>query len=171
MKKILLIIIIGIIAVVKIASSFFIAPYYRITSNNILAEVVLWPHISRAYYFVIKSDGTVVGYHGLSRDPAVNRPPDFQPDRSNFFMLVRRRDRVTLSEEEFLHISQLVNRIVEINTHPEVWQGQEAHFRTSTISMFSHDGVVYERGYGQSRPLFDLIGILFELTSLSDFRW
>jgi len=162
MKKILLVIIIGIIATSKITTGVFAPPYYRSTNDNILAEVVVWPNTSRAYYFVIKNNGTLVGYYGPSQHPGVNRPPDFQPQRRDFLRMVLRRNRVVLSEEDFLNISRLVNDLVIANTV----DGTHGRALTSSYIMFSHNGNIYDYGSAWPMPLMELNRILLELTSL-----
>jgi len=165
MKKILLI---TLVLVVTVATGIFAPPSYRSTSDNILAEVVVWsgtgtPRGAGVYYFVIKNNGTLVGYYGRSRSSSEHSRS------SNFLMLIQRRKRVILNEEEFSHISQLVERIVEINTHLDGWLGQEMSF-TSTTAMFLHNGNVHEHGSVRSGSLRELNRMLFELTYISR-RW
>jgi len=97
-----------------IVTGIFAPPLYRNQRENILAEVVFWPgvetpRVSDIYYFVIKSNGTLIGYYGRSRSLSDHSRS------SNFLMLTQRRERVILNEEEFLYISQLINHIVIIN--------------------------------------------------------
>jgi len=165
MKKILLIVT---ITIATIITGIFAPPHYRGQSNNVLAEVVLWPgggtsRGSDIYYFVIKNNGTLMSYYGRSRNAG------FHPRTSNFLMLTQKRDRITLSEEEFLHISRLVNRIIEFNTYPEEWQWQGG-VSTNSTTMFLHNGNVYEHSSSWSRPLMELNDIIIELTSLT-VRW
>jgi len=122
-------------------------------------ELVYWPGTGgnrgvTIYHFIVKNDGTLISHYGLSRSYS---------DRlrtRNIIRSVQHREKITLSEEDFLYISGLADEIVSGNSRMGVL--------ANSIAIFIHDGNVYENSTAWSEPLFDLVVILFELTPLLD---
>jgi len=157
-----LLIAIAVLIVFAAAFAVFTVHSHQRQDDNILAEIVVWPggggsRGTPIYYFVVTNDGTLIGYHGLSRND------NWHPRRSNFIRTVHEREQLTLSEDDFLHISELVGRIVSI-PDPYVEDGTRL---TNSHVMFLHNGNVYENNTSMSEPLHNLVNVLFRLTSLS----
>ena len=133
-------------------------------NDNVLAQVVVWPDgggVSRGlpiYYFVIKNDGTLIGYYGRSR-----RGVDHDRTR-NFVRSIQEREQIDLNEDDFLHISELVGRIVLGS------DDLEGYFGSSHV-MFLRNGYFYENCSFRSVSLQNLLRTLSRLTSLSSSGW
>ena len=152
------------ITVVLIPAVIFTVIFHQRQDEDTLMELVYWPGIGAgfrgnpAYYFIVKNDGTFISYQGFSRfDSWQGRTRNFLRWRN------REREQITLSEEDFLYISERVDNIV--TGHDDMRQAW-----TSSVAKFIHNGKIYENSTVWSGPLFDLVDILFELTPL-DIRW
>ena len=143
------------IVVILLVSIIFTAFSCQRSSDNILMEMVEWPgggseRNSPIYYFVVTNDGVLISYFGLSRSGVDH------PRRHNFIRSVQERAEITLSEEDFRYISELVNVIVSGNSEGEIW--------TSSHIMFLHNGNIYVNSTTWSFQIDDLFNIFFDLT-------
>jgi len=141
----------------------FVAISNQREKGEILAEIVIWPNGGGGrggpiYYFVVRSDGTLIGYHGRSRS-------DSGHDRTrNFVRSIQEREHVGLSSDDFLYISELISRIVLGADNVE---GYLEGYHGSTHVMFLQNGYFYENSSFRSRSLQNLLRMLFRLTSIS----
>ena len=150
--------IILLVAIVLILAVIFTVITHQRQGDDILMELVYWSGTrgergSPIYYFVVKNDGTFISYHGLSRSNSSH------PRTRNFIRSVREREQITLDDEDFLYITELVNRIVS-GTY-------EKTVSANSIITFLHNGKIYENSTGWTDPLADLISTLIELTPLT----
>jgi len=136
---------------------------HRRRDDDILMEMVIFWSVgddvrrsSIIYYFVVRNDGTLISYYGLSR----NRSDDSSGRIS--MRTVREREELALNESDFAHISELVNAIVTRET-------LEYHALTDLHVRFIHNGNIYECNTVRSEPLHNLVRIIIELTPLSVF--
>ena len=128
----------------------------RQRSDNIM-ELILWPtgtgrRGDPGYYFVVNNRGILTSYSGRSRLRNANIGP------GNPLRPIRRtRTRITLSEEDFQHISELVDAIVAGET------GRGGSF-VQMRAVFSHSGNIYYDSTMWTGPIKDLIPLLVELS-------
>ena len=151
-KSVLVITIIIILVVSMIFTAFSCQRY----NENILMEMVEWPgggseRNSPIYYFVVTNDGILISYFGLSRSGVDH------PRRHNFIRSVQEREEITLSEEDFRYISELVYVIVSGNSEGEIL--------TNSHVMFLHNGNIYVNSTTWSFQIDDLFNLFFDLTS------
>ena len=179
------------IIVLIVAISFILVTSQRYYDEDILMEIVIWPaggivEGSPVYYFIVKNDGTFISYSGLSRmSSSLIEIPNFMyyfrgfdfiisirnrmelfnltrsSQRYDFIMFVQEREEITLNEEDFQRISELVNTIVSGDHKTWAW--------TSSHAMFLHNGRIYENSTAWSPSLSNLVNLLRELTPLTDF--
>ena len=148
-----------IIAIVLVLVLVFTLIFHQRQDDNILMEIVFWPEGgggrgSPIYHFVVKDDGTLISFSGLSRSDSNH------PRTSNFMRVIRReREETALSDEDFLHISELANKIVSGDS--DFW------WLTNSMATFIHNGNIYEHGTAWSDDLSELVRLLSESTSLS----
>ena len=149
------------VAVVLILAVIFTVIFHQ-RQDDKLMELIFWAGVpgSRGdivYYFIVENDGTFISYRGISR---------FHNSQVRTRILLRWRNRereeITLSEEDFLRISRLVERIVSDDFEPGA-------LSDATVK-FIHNGNIYENCGLWSRPLVELERILFALTPL-EIRW
>jgi len=132
--------------------------FHQRQDDNILMEIVFWPRGggdrgSPVYHFVVKDDGTFISYYGLSRsDSNRNRT-------SSVIRVIEERKEISLSDKEFSHISELVDRIVSGDS--------EGGAFSSALAMFIYDGNIYENSTAWSGALHEMIQMFFELAPLS----
>ena len=148
-KTIVLIIAFAILAVVAIIA----ALAYRRQHSDILMELVLWPGAGgrrghRIYYFVVDNEGILTSYSGRSLVHSHNIRPG-----NPLIPILRTRTRIALSEEDFQHISELVDAIVTGNAG-------RREFSTHDRAVFSHNGNIYFNSTTWTGPIIDLIQIL-----------
>jgi len=160
MKLALLITFISIVAIMGV--TYAVRFRYR-QYDNTLMEVVIWPsggsrRGAPIHRFVVTNDGTLISYYASDlSDSGYAR-------RHNALRFIRERELTTLSEEDMLRISELVDRIVT-----GLLPGDSmaiTHFH----ALFLRNGIIYENTSMMSVPLFDLIVLLEELTPIS-VRW
>lgn len=83
---------------------------------GIFAELVIFPeggcgNNERVYYYVVKNNGTLILYSGVSRNRC-HLTSGYVTSR-NLMRSVRRREEIKLNEQDFQIISELVNDVVE----------------------------------------------------------
>lgn len=147
-----------IIAIVLVLVLVLTLIFHQKQDDNILMELVYWPgggggRGSPIYSFIVKDDGTFISLYGLSRSNS-----DYTRTR-NFMILIREREEIALSDEDFLLISELVNKVV--SGCSEMWH------LTNLFTIFIHDGNIYEKGTARSGALSEMIQVFFELTPIS----
>ena len=147
-KRILLI---SSVIVVATGILFFVGRSHQRHDNSVLMEMVWWSggweRGSTINYFVVKNDGTLISYRGLSRSNNDN------PRTRNFIRTVYERDEIILNESDFVQISQWVDTIVSRET-------LEFYALANVYVTFLHNGNVYESGTTWSEPLYNLVGII-----------
>jgi len=128
-------------------------------NDDILAQVVVWPGGGGArsglpiYYFVIKNDGTLIGRYGLSRSYT------HDTRTRNFIRSTTVREQLVLSDEDFIYISGLINKITLYSEeHNDV-------FGSSHV-MFIQNGTFYNNSSTRSGSLQQLLRTLFRLTAI-----
>jgi len=124
--------------------------------RNVLMEVIMYPEGvgrvgSPVYRFIIQNNGTLISYTGISLHTNVERPSTIM------FPFIRRRARVTLSDEDFHNISNMIALIAETYDTAQggvfgLWQ-----------SVILHDGKIYQR---QRVEVWDLSGEIVRLSPL-----
>jgi len=82
--------------------------------------------------------------------------------RHDSLRFIRERRRTSLSEEDFLHISELVERIVTLDH----WE--RSAVLTNSWVIFLHNGNVYENNSGISGPLDDLVRKINRLSPVTN---
>lgn len=147
-------------AVLILAFVFTIISHQR-QDDDTLMELVAWRGTrgrgARVYYFVVTNDGTFISYRGISRFNG------WQDRRLHLLRWWdREREQITLSDEDFLYISELVDKIVS-GDFPGT-------MLTDAFITFIRNGNIYAHSTFWSDPLFELRTILFELTPLY-IRW
>ena len=159
-KTIVLIAFFAILALVTIITVLV----YRRQHSDIMMELVLWSgdggrrghHI---YYFIVDNDGILTIYSGRSRVHRGNIRPGSNP----LIPILRSRTRITLNEENFQQISELVDAIVAGDT------GRRGA-STNVLAVFSRNGNIYYNSTYWTEPIMDLILMLIELTPFT-IRW
>jgi len=127
------------IVMLLVATIFFITTVFQREYRDILMEVIIFPEGvsgggAPVYRFIVQNTGTFITYTGISRNHC-------DEAKSNIIMwpVIRRRARVTLSDDDFQDISERVTLVSETsNTTMTVfglWQ----------ITLL-YDGSVYHGG-------------------------
>ena len=152
-KAIVRIVAFAILAVVAIIA----VQVYRRQHSDIMMELVLWPGVGgrrghHIFYFVVDNNGILTSYSGRSRVHCHNIRPG-----NPLIPIIRQRERIALSEEDFQQISELVDAIVAGDT-----RRREAS--TDVRAVFLHNGNIYFNCTTWSGPIIDLIQIIRELT-------
>ena len=113
----------------------------------------------KVHHFVVKNDGTFISYRGISR---------FNSSQDRRLHLLRwrgrEREQITLSEEDFLYISELVDKIVSGD-----FPGTS--LMADAFAAFIRNGNIYESGTFWSDPFHELYHTLFRLTPLRPRPW
>ena len=148
-------------SIVTISALFIIFSHQR-RYEDVLMRVVIWtcPSGERnvpIYDFIVKNDGTLISYYGLSRS---------RHDHSrthNFIRSVQEREKITLSEEEFRHVSELLNAVVE-NYHREF---EDTMAISHEIITLFYDGNTYGGMGVRSMRFQRLVDEIFRLAPLN----
>ena len=154
-KKIILIVMFAMLAIVAV----IVMVAQQRQRRDILMELVLLPsgrigRGSRAYYFVINSNGTFTSYNGRSRINSCDNIRSGNP----LIPILRRRERITLSEEEYQYIFELVDTITSGRAKGEI--------SIQTRAILIHNGNIYGRVY-MTGTLKDLLSTINRLTPLT----
>jgi len=128
--------------------------------SNTLFEIVIWPSGggrsgTEIYYLIVSNDGVFRSYIGRSRSSCGS----YRTHR--FLRSVQQSAEVTLSEEEFLRVSELVEQIITTEDDylwPVAW--------TNSYIIFLYNGKIYENCAAWIAPLDDLVHALNALTPL-----
>jgi len=114
------------VAILFVVAGFFVTSVYEKPYRNALLEMrmdtsrLVWGNNYRAYRFVVLNNGRLISYSGLTIFPP------FWQERFAMWPIVRRRSRITLSDEDFQNISEMALRISEDYTMPlrvvNIWQ-------------------------------------------------
>ena len=148
-------------SVVLILAVIFTVIFPQRQDDDTLMELLDWDGGAgrgfRVYYFVVTNDGTFISYRGISRFSRWQ-------DRTLHLLRWRGREReqITLREEDFLYISELVDKIVLCNFDGGVL--------SDVFTTFIHNGNIYTRGT-MSDPLLELRAFLLRLTPLRRGAW
>jgi len=157
-------------AIIAAVTAAFAVFYHNRRYNDALAEIIVWaesPHVktARMYRFVITNDGALISYHGhsltivrlerIGRGYHARHEPRYTPA-----WLMRQRRRTSLSEEEFLHISDLANRSLLGDPTRGSLVGRE-HI------MLMHNGNIYVYGSARCIALLELMDTVIRLSPLT----
>jgi len=169
-KKSVLLTIAMAIAIIATIAVIVVVRVHNRRYDDALAEVIIWPGAGFArgtlvYRFVVTNDGTLISYYGYNlTDNNFEWITDYRFERRHDTLrFIRQRRRTTLSVEDFLRISELVDEIVAL----EYWERNAVLSQVHMI--FLHNGNVYEGGTG-SIPLNELVDTIGRLSPLS-IRW
>jgi len=142
------------VAVLFVAAVLFVVAVSQRQYRNVLMEMIIFPEGpawigSPVYRFVVQNDGTFISYTGICIHTNAANP--------NTIMLpfVRRRARITLSDEDFHGISEMVSLASETYA-----TAQSSVFGLWQVTIL-HDGNVYER------QIIELHKVADELVRLS----
>jgi len=148
----------SVIMVLVGATIFFVVCSRQRQNDDILMEIIIWPgggdwRGEPFYHFIVKNDGAFISYHGLSFSGSI------PSNTRNFIRFIREREEINLNEETFLHVSELVSKIISDDI--------EGIVRGNTFVTFLHNGNIYESGAVLTLALHELLGICIELTPLT----
>jgi len=107
-------------AVLFVAISILIFTIFQRQYRNVLLEMIIYPstlawgNSYRVYRFVVQNDGTFISYSGISIGNSS------LVERFDILMwpIVRRRSRITLSDEDFQNISEMASILLENQATP-----------------------------------------------------
>lgn len=135
----------------------------NIPEEDIFTELIVFPSggccdSALVYYFVVKNDGTLISYYGVSRNSCHLTNGRFI--RNNLVRTVRASEETVLDKEDFDSIVALANDVVE-NYHTT---GMVAHGRWSVTLVY--DGNIYGNSTHIDVDLLDLTIMTAFLSSL-----
>jgi len=142
--------------VIVVVAIFFITTVFQRQYRNVLMEMIMYPEGvgrvgSPVYRFIIQNNGTLISYTGISLHTNVERPSTIM------FPFVRRRARVTLSDEDFYYIVNLVFIVSETYA-----TAQGGVFSLRQVVLL-YDGKIYQR---QRVEVWDLSSEIIRLSPL-----
>jgi len=101
------------IAILFAVTVLFITIVFQRQYRDVLMEMIIFPEGScgdnaLVYRFIVQNDGTLITYTGIGRNHC-------NVARSDIIMwpIIRRRARITLSDEDFQNISEMVSILSE----------------------------------------------------------
>ena len=152
--------------VVFITVALLVMPTNQQQEHDVFVEVFSFSNVAfmddfrdifsrtQIYHFIITHDGTLISYSG-------NSCGDCDPENGSITLTVYDRAEITLSEQEFQQISELVQMV------------SQNHYSEYRYIVLSHQQVIMlynDNVYGPqlpSLPLSDLASELYRLSTLS----
>jgi len=114
---------------------------------------------SRTLYFVVKNDGTLIGYDGISHNRCHLSRGYFS--RRNLLISIQERGEIRLSEQDFQDISDLVNKLVES------YDGNDSLVITHMHFTLLYEGILYGNSTMFVTELMHLFNKIIELIPLT----
>jgi len=113
-----------------------------------------------AHYFVIKSDGVLTSYFGTARRFG-------EISRRNPMTSIQERETITLSEDDFENIKELLYVSIFSRKDEELWM--PSVWDMNFVFLY-HDGIAHNLQGARTRYFHNLIYIVTQLSPL-DVRW
>jgi len=143
------------VSVILVALAIFVittGSSIRRQSNDILMELFMYTPVGGGlrYTFVIKNDRTMISYYGRRRSESWD-----ESRMRNFIRLFREKETITLREEDFQYISELVSTVVALEKDYNLWT--RVVFSEIDVTLI-HDGNIYRNlATGESNDLLDKV--------------
>jgi len=135
--------------------------FWEQDDDGVFIKVAMWRSSAPEYvavpyvhYVIIKDDGTLTSYFGISRKHS-------DITRRNFMRSVHEQETLVLNEEDFKNISELVSKIIAIENDPRQWT---VSFLTGTMSTLYHNGNIYGQSTARSGYFQELINKITQLS-------
>ena len=116
-------------------------------------------HNSRTLYFIVENDGTLISYNGISHSGCHLTEGYFSS--SNLMRSIREREEIKLSAQDFQHISDLTNEVVE------KYDGGGAFAITHWHITLLYEGTIYGNSTMFVKELMNLVHRILELTPVT----